>query len=444
MTLHQYTVTLFTYMTLIPAAVICFFPMKNRIRHSMSYLIIYSALLFGITLPAAALVSCAFNVPFDILLVVLLPTYFLTYHKNIQTNFSKSIAVFAFVCALMSVSSNITVIFDALLFPQSDPNTFRFSSAAIQFVTNIIIAAMLFIPMVNYGSRLIDSLDVDSVWYATVPISLIFLTMNIMIQPVHYSTLYFNNIYKTFIWSIALLFSMMILLLVMFYFIVKFILSYVSTEQRNRILEMQERQYITQRRYIEESARVRHDFKQTIAALKSLSDAKDYDAIGSYLDKYVQSVPIREIKDYCQNNAVNALLNYYMQQAEQEGIKTSLRIDIPENLPFSDVDLCDIIGNILENAITACRKLDEHKRWIQLAAIIQNDSQLCIVATNSFDGHVRSKSGHYYSTRHSGKGIGLLSIASTAEKYGGTAEFSHEGGEFYTDIMMPINDHYND
>ena len=36
-------------------------------------------------------------------------------------------------------------------------------------------------------------------------------------------------------------------------------------------------------------------------------------------------------------------------------------------------------------------------------------------------------------------GIGLLSIASTAEKYGGTAEFSHEGNQFYTDIMIPMS-----
>ena len=98
-----------------------------------------------------------------------------------------------------------------------------------------------------------------------------------------------------------------------------------------------------------------------------------------------------------------------------------------------------MIGNILENAIAACRSLDEGKRWIQFTLITQHHSQLCVVATNSFDGRVRKKNNRYLSTSHSGRGIGLLSITSTAEKYGGTAEFSHEGGEFYTDIMIPIS-----
>lgn len=440
MTLQNYASALCTYMTLMPAAVICFFPMKNQIKHGIKHLVINAALLFTLTLPAAALISCTFNLMANAVLTVLLPTYFFMFHKNLKTHISKSLAVFSFVCALMSISSNITVIFDAKLRPDANPDIFNQTAAAIQFAVSAVIALILYVPLADYGSRLIDSLDIDRVWYATVPISCIFLAMNIIIEPAHYRTLYVSNLFNTFVWSIALLFAMMLLLLVMFYFIVKIILNHVTTEQRNRILEMQERQYVTQRRYIENSAKVRHDFKQTIAALKSLSDAKDYNAIDQYLDQYVKSVPQREIVDYCQNNAVNALLNYYASQAGQSGIDLNMRINIPESLPISDVDLCGMIGNILDNAIAACRSLDEGSRWIQFTLITQHHSQLCVVATNSFDGNVRKKNDRYLSTSHSGRGIGLISITSTAEKYGGTAEFSHESNEFYTDIMIPISD----
>jgi Signal transduction histidine kinase regulating citrate/malate metabolism len=440
MTFQNYAAALCTYMTLIPAAVICFLPMKNQLRHGVRHLVIHAFILFVITLPIAALVSCIFHLMEDTVLLFLLPIYFFWFHKSLKAHISKSVAVFSFVCALMGIICNITVIFDAMLRPDSTPDIFNPAAAAIQLAISAVITSILYVPLADNGSKLIDSLDIDNVWYATVPISFIFLTMNIIIQPDHYRVLFIGNLFHIFIWSIALQLAMMLLLLVMFYFIVKLILTHVTTEQRNRILEMQERQYVTQRHYIENSAKVRHDFKQTIAALKSLSDAKDYDAIDQYLDQYVKSIPQRVIVDYCKNNAVNALLNYYASQAAQCGIDMNMRINIPESLPISDVDLCGMIGNILDNAIAACRSLDQDKRWIQFTLITQHNSQLCVVATNSFDGHVRKKNDGYLSTSHSGRGIGLLSISSTAEKYGGTAEFSHVGNEFYTDIMIPIAD----
>ena len=102
------------------------------------------------------------------------------------------------------------------------------------------------------------------------------------------------------------------------------------------------------------------------------------------------------------------------------------------------MDLCGIVGNILENAITACQKMPEGQRWIQLTALTKNDSKLFIVATNSFDGKVRMKDGQFLSTKRSGQGIGLASILSTAERCGGSAQFSCQGQEFYSDIALPL------
>ena len=48
------------------------------------------------------------------------------------------------------------------------------------------------------------------------------------------------------------------------------------------------------------------------------------------------------------------------------------------------------------------------------------------------------KDGQCLSTRSGGSGLGLKSIASIAEKYGGIARFYHEGNEFCSDVMIPI------
>jgi len=48
------------------------------------------------------------------------------------------------------------------------------------------------------------------------------------------------------------------------------------------------------------------------------------------------------------------------------------------------------------------------------------------------------KDGQYLSTRSGGSGLGLKSIAPTAEKYGDIARFLHEDKEFCSDVMIPV------
>ena len=93
-------------------------------------------------------------------------------------------------------------------------------------------------------------------------------------------------------------------------------------------------------------------------------------------------------------------------------------------------------GNILENAVTACQTAQEKE--IQLTILTEDHTQLYIVAVNTFNGTIRKKDGEYISLRHSRDGIGLSSIASTAESYGGIAQFSHEGTRFFSNVAIPL------
>ena len=48
------------------------------------------------------------------------------------------------------------------------------------------------------------------------------------------------------------------------------------------------------------------------------------------------------------------------------------------------------------------------------------------------------KDEKYVSSRKDGSGIGLSSIRITAEKYNGTARFSHDDKVFYIDVVMEV------
>ena len=66
--------------------------------------------------------------------------------------------------------------------------------------------------------------------------------------------------------------------------------------------------------------------------LKQLADEGDLTAVQQYLKKYVSALPETEIIYFCKNHAVNALLNYYAQLAEQNGIELDWHTDIPETI----------------------------------------------------------------------------------------------------------------
>ena len=140
------------------------------------------------------------------------------------------------------------------------------------------------------------------------------------------------------------------------------------------------------------------------------------------------------------NTPVNAILNHYVHMAKDLSISMDLEIDIPKEPGIPDVELCSIIGNIMENAILACGDVDEDERFIDLAIRLKNSSNLVIVCTNSFDGKPRMKDGRYLSTRSVGNGLGLKSITSTTAKHGGMARFYHEGDEFFSDVMIPTGE----
>ena len=171
--------------------------------------------------------------------------------------------------------------------------------------------------------------------------------------------------------------------------------------------------------------------------MKNLYHEGSYSRLGEYIDEYYDSLPSPETKQYCQNGALNALLNFYAGKAKENGIRASFRIDIPRKISVSDVDLCTIIGNILENAIAACMDLPEEERMLSLSGLVQNH-RLYIVATNTFNGIIRQWNGEYLSLRHSGNGIGLNSVRASAEKYHGKAEFSHNEKEFHSNVLLVL------
>ena len=54
---------------------------------------------------------------------------------------------------------------------------------------------------------------------------------------------------------------------------------------------------------------------------------------------------------FCKNPVVNALIEYYYGMAQTQGTEFQVRLDLPDQMPLTDVELCTVLGNLLDNAI---------------------------------------------------------------------------------------------
>ena len=112
---------------------------------------------------------------------------------------------------------------------------------------------------------------------------------------------------------------------------------------------------------------------------------------------------------------------------------------VPANLSISDVDLCVIIGNLLDNAMEACEKQEEiSERFIRVFIGVLK-KQLYISVMNSVGGEVKKEGKLYVSAKPFGShGFGLMRVNRIAEKNGGYVNRQNEPGVFATEVMLPL------
>ncbi len=216
---------------------------------------------------------------------------------------------------------------------------------------------------------------------------------------------------------------------------------YWNRERSSRIIL--EKQVESLQEHMEEMERVysgirsmKHDMKNTISVIQRLSareGAEENGELQAYLSELNRTFEKLEVRFKTGNTIVDTLLNMKYHEAIRE--VTNLKMDVeklllPQRLEIHSYDLGIILGNALDNAIEACRKLKEKEpeadAFIRLCSM-QKGNLLILKVENSFDGRlVRKRQDELPATDKTDKnshGIGLANIKSTAERYQGTMDF---------------------
>ena len=181
----------------------------------------------------------------------------------------------------------------------------------------------------------------------------------------------------------------------------------------------------------------RHDYHNHIQTMLALVDKPEQ--MREYLLSLNEDLTTVDTVIKTGNVMVDAILNSKLSLIKSKGIVVNAKAVVPDKLLVSDVDLCVIIGNLLDNAMEACEKqADESERFIRVFIGVLK-KQLYISVTNSVGGELQKVGKSFVSTKKSGNhGFGLMRIDSIAERCGGYVNRQSEPGVFATEVMLPL------
>lgn len=133
---------------------------------------------------------------------------------------------------------------------------------------------------------------------------------------------------------------------------------------------------------MDEMRRARHDLRQHLAVVQSFIDRDDKAGLSEYIDIYKSELPPDTLELYCRDDVVNAVLCYYASQARGSGIRFEAKVDYPADCPVSATDITVLLGNLLENAVEACRREPMERRLIRLRVARRGGAALLVLADN--------------------------------------------------------------
>ena len=181
----------------------------------------------------------------------------------------------------------------------------------------------------------------------------------------------------------------------------------------------------------------RHDYRHHIQTMKVHAANGEYEEIGKYLDMLDDDLTNVDTTIKTGRIMVDAILNGKMNIAAQNAIPVNAKAKIPENTPVTDVDLCVIIGNLLDNAVEENKKLPEDDRFIRVY-IGQKNTQLYLAITNAAGKKQTKRGGLFGSSKGADHGFGLSRVESIVKKYGGLFSSDSEDGGFTAEILIPL------
>lgn len=240
--------------------------------------------------------------------------------------------------------------------------------------------------------------------------------------------------------KIFLIIGLTIVFSIIIIFLIKYILTrLVDKRLSNYQNDLISKQYKEVENIYKQMRGWKHDYHNHIQVMKAYLELERYEDMDTYLDELARDLTDIDTIVKTGNIMVDSILNSKLSLAISRDIDINAKAKVPKNLQVLDIDLCVIIGNLMDNAMEATLKLKDPKDRFIRVYIREMKGQLYISITNSVGGEIKKINIEYITTKlGQDHGFGLKRIDKIVNKYNGFVNRQNEEGVFATEIILPL------
>lgn len=432
---------LLSSLPLLMGAFLCYLPMRKHLKLPAKKLFFLTAGGLIAYIPLSSLFMAAYpSLNHNLLFVAALAVLFIPYRLSLNLNIWKVAGTYMMVISVFCFAALYTHCFTALRYPHGQASDHNWFSCFVNLALCMIMTIILTFPLKHHFSWMTAHVDSDKMWKTVTLWAGVFTAASFAMIPHYYDTLWVGRV---FIGYLIIITVMMINMFTLYFFMYQssragYEMAELST--KNQLLGFQSSQYVSLLNHMEETRRLRHDFRQHLHVITELTNAKDYDALNNYLSKYMSELE-EDYHLFCKNPAVNAILKYYYSIARNAGVRTEYFVDLPDVLPIPEPDFCMMVGNLFENALEALKTVTGKERTLKLYTHMPSSSMLSILVENDYHGTITERNGKILSAKKDGSGIGLESVQKTAERYHGITKINYDNRIFKVQILLNVDAH---
>lgn len=192
----------------------------------------------------------------------------------------------------------------------------------------------------------------------------------------------------------------------------------LETEAMEEQIDRSRLHYAEMQSQVEATRKVRHDLRHILNSVRHYIETNDKSGLSDFCDSIEEMQLQKDKLPYTGCAAVDGVLYHYEKRAKESQIDFKHQGRFA-NIDISELDLCVLIGNALENAFDACLTIEKN-RFVTLTSGRDGDL-LTIMIQNSFDGKVNIDVEKIFSRKRENRvGVGLESMRSICEKHGGS------------------------
>ena len=198
---------------------------------------------------------------------------------------------------------------------------------------------------------------------------------------------------------------------------------------------------ILEERYQEmlKSRKVVHDMKNHILALKKYDQEQNWSGLHEYLNELSDDMLEYNFHVWTGNHMLDMILNQKRKDAQNQNTVIQIDTEVFSTLPFTDREIISLFGNLLDNALEACEKINDKERWIKIK-IKKKNLLLYIEIANALEEMPKQIQKEFVSNKKDNglHGYGMKNIQDIVKKYDGIFQY-----KVYEDHLIFMISIYN-